>query len=102
MTISDAKHLNQKWLLNVLSTLSPDHRYFNKDYYPTPQEQRNQEYLEEHRVFVDNADGFFDNLPPNKFKGKKKSKLFKSEEDAQKPFKFNVKNFKLMKSMLQQ
>ena len=88
-------------MVDVLSTVNPGHRYFNKDYYPSPEELRNVEHLDEFKVTMDNSDGFFDNLPQKKFKGKKKSKIFKSVADQQQPFKFNVKNFKMMKDLLE-
>ena len=52
----DAKHVPDKaWLLVVLSVLEPNHRFFKKDYMPE------KEVHEE--VKLDNADGFFDDLP---------------------------------------
>jgi len=58
-----------EWLLVVLSTLQPNHRYFNKSYFPSDEElggrgtkikhSRDEEY-----------DEFFDNLPEHLSKAK--------------------------------
>ena len=44
-TEETAKLVNTKWLLNVLSTLNPNHRYFAKDFVCSPEEKRNTDHL---------------------------------------------------------
>lgn len=66
----DSKHeADLEWLLIVLSTLNPEHRYFAKDYIPTLQETRKNpipiinrdDYIDDE---VDLADEeFFKDLP---------------------------------------
>jgi len=70
---------NKEWLVNVLSTVAPKHRYFQKDYLPTPEELRNIDQAQVIKRQVNNDDGFFTNLPNwtlKKGKSKRKSKIF--------------------------
>ena len=62
---------DRKWLLNVLSTMDPDHEVFKKSYMPPAPVPRR-----ENKV-VDNSDSFFDQLPmlTNKRDMKATSKL---------------------------
>jgi hypothetical protein len=38
LNITPAHSPNIQWLLDVLSTLNPNHRYFQKNYYPSEEE----------------------------------------------------------------
>ena len=46
------------WLLHVLSTLNPDHRFFQKDYMPPPRPVKNK------ALSVSNFDGLFTGINP--------------------------------------
>lgn len=65
--------------MNVLSTINPGHRFFQKKYLPTAQELRSTDTSTVTKV-VDNQDNFFTDLPNwsslKKPKTKRKSKLF--------------------------
>jgi len=56
--IKDHTQVDKDWLLVVLSTINQNHRYFKKDYYPTPEELR-EEVAQIPGLMVDNGDGFF-------------------------------------------
>ena len=65
----DAKHeADLEWLLVVLSTLNPNHRYFAKDYVPSLQETRKNPIATiSHKNFEEEFDladeEFFKDLP---------------------------------------
>ena len=71
-----------EWLLVVLSTLQPNHRYFSKSYYPSDEElggrgsnvkpPKDNEY-----------DEFFDNLPDHLSKAKYSRKVPANESLSQ-------------------
>lgn len=66
---------DRAWCIAALSTLDPDHRFFQKDY--TPQKQQAQQQQEDELLdLIDNTDGFYSNLPA-KSKTKSKSKYVK-------------------------
>jgi len=50
-----------EWLLVVLSTLQPNHRFFSKSYYPSEEELGGRGTKA--KVKQDDYDEFFDNLP---------------------------------------
>lgn len=52
---ADGPMPNTAWLLDLLSTYEPGHRYFTKLYRPAKEKPERQ---------LDNDDGFFDGLPP--------------------------------------
>lgn len=86
---------NKRWIVDVLSTLDPDHRYLQKDYFPTPEEMRDVEPEDVEKNLIENVDDFFSGLPTNqKFKSKHKGTVFKVKADN--GMKFNRKNFKLL------
>ena len=62
----EVQKVDSAWLIVVLGTINPGHRFFNKDYVPTKDERRNQDYLDP--KMVDNTDGFFTGLPLNNMK----------------------------------
>jgi len=65
--IKDGKEPTVQWLLVALATLNEDHWVFKKDYYPTHDELTENP---KQRIFVDNSDSFFSNLPPSRKKGR--------------------------------
>ena len=56
MGIDAANQVGLDWLLTILSTLDPEHRFFQKSFVP-------QKYPAKNIDQVDNNDGFFDDLP---------------------------------------
>ena len=59
---------DKKWMLAVLSTVNPNHQFFNKDYRPERQRKQKKRKRE-----FDNEDGFFDMLPKSLLKKAKRS-----------------------------
>jgi hypothetical protein len=58
----DAWLVDSEWLVALLSTMNPDHRFFRKDYKPSPEESRQRTNpLED--ACISNADNFFTDLP---------------------------------------
>jgi len=57
-----------EWLLVVLSTLQPNHRYFSKSYYPSDEELGGRGIKVKPKEHV--PDEFFDNLPEHLSKAK--------------------------------
>ena len=58
-----------EWLLVVLSTLQPDHRYFGKSYYPSDEELGGRGAKVKHDNDAD-YDEFFEGLPEHLSKAK--------------------------------
>jgi hypothetical protein len=58
-----------EWLLVVLSTLQPNHRYFNKSYFPSDEELGGRGTKIKHSK-DEEYDEFFDNLPEHLSKAK--------------------------------
>jgi hypothetical protein len=48
-----------QWLMQILSTYEPDHKFFKKDYYPPPRPSKSKS-----RNTIDNSSGIFTDLPP--------------------------------------
>ena len=72
----EVQKVDSAWLIIVLGTINPGHRFFNKNYVPTKEERRNQDYLDP--KMVDNTDGFFTGLPVNnmeRMKAKRRTKF---------------------------
>ena len=64
------KLADSNWLVQVIYYLNPDHAIFQKEYfYEKPKKERAFNDL----PMVNNDDGFFDNLPAMKLKGKSNS-----------------------------
>ena len=55
----DASQVNVDWLLAILSTLDGNHPFFEKSFVPVKTQPKRVQY-------VDNQDGFFDDLPQSK------------------------------------
>ena len=68
--IKEKRQPDKQWALQILSVLKPDHKYFKKDYVPKRAIDS---------ILLDNSDGFFDGLPPGKWK-KQKGMIFKEPE----------------------
>jgi hypothetical protein len=58
----EGKLPNTAWLLAMLSTYSPNHKYFSKDFRPVRTKAPRQ---------LDNANGFFNNMPESLVKNAK-------------------------------
>lgn len=64
----DENHLpNKQWLLNVLSTLSPEDEIFRKDYQPPVNRK-----LKEEQKSITISKAFFQGLPDSRSKKKRK------------------------------
>ena len=57
--ITEKRVPDKQWMLQVLNVLKPDHHYFRKDFVPKRAIDK---------LLIDNSDGFFDHLPPGKYK----------------------------------
>mgnify|MGYP006893279441 CR=1 FL=1 len=85
-TVETASKVNTRWLLSLLSTFNPNHRYFGKDFVCTPEEKRKQDNVQP--KMVANTNDFFTGLPvPDHIKNKikKRTKLFKVLDDPDNP-----------------
>ena len=70
-----------EWLLVVLSTLQPNHRYFSKNYYPSDEELGGRGTKVKPKD--DEYDEFFDNLPEHLSKAKYSKKVPVNENISQ-------------------
>ena len=70
------------WLLVVLSTLQPNHRYFSKSYYPSDEELGGRG-TKVKPPKDDEYDEFFDNLPDHLSKAKYSRKVPANENLSQ-------------------
>ena len=61
MGIDHPSQVPQEWMLQVLSTLDPEHEFFSKAFVP-------QKSIPKRTVTIDNSDGFYDDLPATKIK----------------------------------
>jgi hypothetical protein len=71
--ITEKRLPDKSWALQVLYVLKPDHAFFKKDYVPKKAKDK---------MFIDNADGFLDGLPPGPLK-KRFGIIFKEAEEVQ-------------------
>ena len=65
-----------EWLLNVLSTLNPDHRFFHRSYYPSDEELGGRG-AKSKNLPIEEEDPFLAGLPQHI--SKKKMQFFKRE-----------------------
>ena len=90
----DLEKVNKRWLVDLLSTLNPNHRYFLKSYYPSPEELRDVDPEDVNAQYIDNSDGLLNDLPTNhQFKSKKKGMIFKASKEKL-PVAMTKRNFK--------
>jgi hypothetical protein len=71
-----------EWLLVVLSTLQPDHRYFGKSYYPSDEELGGRGAKVKHDNDAD-YDEFFEGLPEHLSKARYSKKVGASDKQSQ-------------------
>ena len=71
-----------EWLLVVLSTLKPNHRYFSKSYYPSDVELGGRGAKVKHEADAD-YDEFFDDLPEHLSKAKYSKKARAPDQFSQ-------------------
>jgi len=75
--------VDKDWLVIILSTLNQDHRYFDKDYRATAEELREEDDGFQ-GLMVDNTDDFFDGLPEQSGKKKKRGRnIFISKQQKE-------------------
>ena len=68
--ITEKRIPDKDWALQMLYALKPDHNFFKKSYVPKRAVDK---------ILLDNRDGFFDGLPPGKFK-KRMGNVFQEPE----------------------
>ena len=59
---SDASKVPVDYLLRCLSTLNPDHKFFDKSYYPDEGKTNSKKQLPHDQIVIDNSDGLFTGL----------------------------------------
>ena len=72
LNITHTHQPNIEWLLDVLSTLNPDHRYFHRSYYPSDEELGGRG-VKSKKVPVEEEDPFLAGLPEHISKKKMQS-----------------------------
>ena len=72
---SDASKVPVDYLLRCLSTLNPNHRIFEKTYYPDDGKVMTRKLAEDTQI-VDNSDGFFSGLRSSQNKSSKNTIQF--------------------------
>ncbi|MFN7881363.1 MAG: hypothetical protein ACK5NI_02770 [bacterium] len=72
LNITHTHQPNIEWLLDVLSTLNPDHRYFHRSYYPSDEELGGKG-TKSKKVPVEEEDPFLAGLPEHISKKKMQS-----------------------------
>ena len=69
---NEKKHPDKIWCLELLSTLDPNHRFFNKWYYPSPKASDAGSSDELENYEIDNNDDFFTDIDKAIIKSKGK------------------------------
>ena len=69
--INEKRQPDKDWALQMLAVLKPQHKFFKKSYVPKRAIDK---------IMLDNSDGFFDDLPPGKWK-KRMGNIYKEPEE---------------------
>ena len=61
--IKDSEGADTQYFLAVLSSCNPEHEFFSKDYVPVAQDSKYSHLRKQPKPVLDNANGFYNNLP---------------------------------------